>query len=153
MILTSGSSGRDNVCKDIKSIFILRVIISPNLMTILPWPRVCWHPEWPVQPDIVGGTLVPGDSPKAAPLFLVTCQLWPGMYLVARSPWNWTTGHLGNLVTLGVSPAKALHLNLFLPLDWAEPCVLAFGRLFLAVQDSSITDIVCRLVPWSVGAN
>ena len=24
---------------------------------------------------------------------------------------------------------------------------------FLAVQDSSITDIVCPLVPWSVGAN
>ena len=53
-------------------------------MTILLWPRVCWHPEWPVQQDIVGGTLVPGDFPKAAPLYLVTCQLWPGMYLVAR---------------------------------------------------------------------
>ena len=26
-------------------------------------------------------------------------------------------------------------------------------RIFLAVQDSSISDIVCLSVPWSVGAN
>ena len=73
--------------------------------------------------------------PKAAPLYLVTCQLWPGMYLVARSPWNWTTGHLDNLVTLMLPcRAEALHLIFFHPLDWTQPCVLAFWRLFFRAK-------------------